>query len=420
MKKVIRNGLLLIVTLTASMTLAGCGQQRTSQSTRVTVTFWHGMTGHNKTVLQGLVQDFNRSQSTYRVVANGQGTFSNLQQKIMTAAKSKTLPTIAQTSYTNVPNYVKGGLIAPFNTDLSAKELAGIRPVFLKAGQYQGNQYALPFSKSVRIMYYNQRLLKQLNLKVPTTWKAVHHVGQVAQQHGLTGLALDRAYLGELDDLAHAAGQPLVTTSLKVNAAAPQTVDAVQPLAHMLKTGTAKTAGADNYGNVRFLKGRTVLYCGSSAALGIIQASAPKDFQWGTTQTPSYQGQRANCVAGNDLVRFKTGTKAQRQGGAAFIKYLLQNRQTIRWATQTGYLPVTTAATTTASYQRYLKKHPKFKAAASELKTSYTDPAFLGYSQYLTALQTTADDLAVKHVAAATALNKLQQTTETIIKTNQN
>ncbi|WP_225366800.1 ABC transporter substrate-binding protein [Lactiplantibacillus pentosus] len=386
---------------------------------RVTITFWHGMTGQNKTVLNQLIRDFNHSQSRYKVVGSAQGTFTNLQQKIMTAAKSGNLPTMSQTTYTNVPNYVKGNLITPLNTYISQKDLKTINPVFLKSGQYHNKTYSLPFSKSVRIMYYNPKLLKKLHLQVPTTWNDIHRAGETAKKHGYTGIVFDQNYASELNDLIRQTGTPMISSHLKVTVDSRQALAATHVIWDMLQDKTATTAGEDGYGNVKFLAGKTLFYCGSSAAIGVMQASSPKNMIWRTTQLPSYQGKRATSLAGNDLVLFKSASSTQRKGAAAFMTYLLKNRQTIKWAEKTGYLPLTTAATHDRQYQHYLAQHPQFRAASKSLDNSFSDPAFLGYNQYLSALESTTDSLATTTITPEKAMSRLQQQAETIINQNQ-
>lgn len=124
--------LLSLTAILALASLAACSGKPTThhQSThkRVTLTFWHGMTGTSQQTLNELVRNFNHSQSKYTVVASAQGNFANVQQKIMAAAKSDTLPTIAQTTYTNVPDYVHGQFIVPLNGYLPKRTMARIDP----------------------------------------------------------------------------------------------------------------------------------------------------------------------------------------------------------------------------------------------------------------------------------------------------
>lgn len=407
-------GALLVVTLSA----CGRSQAATSTTKPVTITFWHGMTDQHKATLNHLITQFNRSQTRYRVVGSSQGDFASLQHKIMAGAKAHTLPTIAQTAYTNVPTYVQGGFITPLDPYLKPGALKDVYPAFLKATTYRDRTYAFPFSKSARILFYNPQLLKRTGLRVPQTWAELSRDGQKVHAQGLTGVAFDQSFMSELDDLIAQTGTPLISDQLKVNANSPAALKATHVIYDMLQQKTATTAGTDGYGSTQFFAGKTLFYCGSSAAIPIMQASAPKGFRWQTAPLPSYQGRHATSIAGNDLVLFKSASPAQRRGAAAFMTFLLQKRQTTYWAQKTGYLPLTKAAQRDTKFQAYLTQHPTAKAANQSIKFGFQDVAFRGYPQYFMALSQATDQMTSQHQTPEKAMGRLQIQTEQIIKQN--
>ena len=126
--------------------LTACGKQgsaaKSSSSAPVKITYWHRMTGTYEKSLNKLITKFNNSQKKYKVVATSQGSYNALQQKIMAAGKSKTLPTMAQSPYTNIGDYVKNQLLLPFDSEmlngsnkLSNRQLKDIYPSFFSGGQ---------------------------------------------------------------------------------------------------------------------------------------------------------------------------------------------------------------------------------------------------------------------------------------------
>ncbi|BAP84635.1 sugar ABC transporter substrate-binding protein [Paucilactobacillus hokkaidonensis JCM 18461] len=410
-----RQLLLLVLFLAAVATLSACSNKQTDASSdRVTITFWHGMTGERKTELNQMISDFNKSQSKYKVVGSSQGDFAGVQQKITAAAKSKTLPTIAQTTYTNVPNYVKGGFVTSFDPYISKSDLSDIYPAFLQATMYQGKRYSMPFSKSARILFYNKDLLKQEGLSVPTTWADIQNDGERLKAKGITAMAFDQSFVSELDGLTYQSGSQLLSSKPTVDSK--QTLAATHVIWDMLQEGTATTAGTDGYGSTKFFAGKTLFYSGSSAAISTIQASTPKGMHWGTATLPSYQGKQATGIAGNDIVMFKSASTAQRKGSAAFVKYLMSNKQTIKWAEKTGYVPLTKSAQKDAGYQSYLAKNPTAKAASESLSFGFQDQAFLGYEQYLAALNKAVGEMTANQVTPEKSMTQLQQQVEKIVK----
>ncbi|RRG10643.1 MAG: ABC transporter substrate-binding protein [Lactobacillus sp.] len=416
LRRVLTLSLCLLV---AVFTLSGCGQQHQSSSARVKITFWHGMVGAHKTALNKIIRDFNQSQSKYKVVGVSQGNFSNVQQKITAAAKSHTLPTIAQTTYTNVPDYVKGGFITSFDPYISSADLSDIYPAFRQSIKYQGKSYAMPFSKSAQILYYNQDLLKKLNLSVPTTWEEMQKDSAIAKQQGYAGTVFDQSFISQLDGLSRQAGTTLMTSTPKKQFNVAKVTTATHVIWDMLQNGSATTAGSDGYGDVPFLKGKTLFYTGSSAALAFMQSSTPKGMHWNTTPLPSYQGKQATSIAGNDIVMFKSASKQQRQGAAAFVKYLMSTKQTIRWAKASGYVPLTKSAQKNKSYQAYLTKHPYDQAALKSLDFGFQDRSFLGYNQYYSAVGKAISKMATDHQTPEKTLPTLKQQLVKIVKSNQ-
>ncbi|GEO69087.1 ABC transporter substrate-binding protein [Levilactobacillus acidifarinae] len=416
--KRLRQFLLLGLGLLTVSTLTACAQSHATTTKPVTITFWHGMTDQHQVTLNHLISQFNHSQTRYKVVASGQGNFANLQQKITAAAKSQTLPTIAQTAYTNVPTYVQGGFVTPLTPYLKTSDLKDVYPVFLDSASYRGKTYAFPFSKSARVLFYNRKLLAQTGLRIPKTWSELAQDGEKVQVQGLTGVAFDQSFMSELDDLIQQTGTPLVSDKLKVNANSQSALRATHVITDMLNAKTATTAGTDGYGSTQFFAGKTLFYCGSSAAIPIVQASAPKGLKWGTAPLPSYRGRHATSIAGNDLVLFKSASTAQRKVAAAFMKFMLAKPQTTYWAQKTGYLPLTKAAQKDANYQHYLAQHPTAKAANQSLPFGFQDVAFLGYPQYLVALSQATDKMASQHQSPKKAMGTLQTQTEKIIQQN--
>ncbi|KRM29426.1 sugar ABC superfamily ATP binding cassette transporter, periplasmic component [Schleiferilactobacillus harbinensis DSM 16991] len=113
--------------------------------------------------MKSYITDFNKSQKQYEVVGTSQGSYDNLQKKLLAAAKSRTLPTMSQVTDITVPEYIKNGFILPLDNvalkgsdKLTDKELADIYPGIRQNLKYQGKYYTMPFATGTRIMFYNK------------------------------------------------------------------------------------------------------------------------------------------------------------------------------------------------------------------------------------------------------------------------
>ncbi|MFD1429691.1 ABC transporter substrate-binding protein [Lacticaseibacillus mingshuiensis] len=424
------KALLGISALALGLVLTACGSNNSSDKSsnggKVTITFWHGMTGPYGKALNGIIKDFNNSQDKYVVKGTAQGNYATLQQKIMAAAKSKKLPTIAQTTYTTVPDYVKNNFLAPLDPymlkgsdKLSTASMDDIYPAFLSSSKYQGKYYSVPFSKSVRVLFYNKKLMDQLGVKMPTSWEEIAALGPQLKKKGIMAIGFDKSFDMEFEGLARQAGNALVEPdSLKVNVDSKETLTAAHFIWDMLQKGYAKTAGEDFYGDKAFQTGKTLFYVGSSAGVTNMNQTAPKSLDWHTAPLPTYNGQKATELAGNDLVMFNSGNDAQKKGAWAFMKFLLSKKETIKWAEGTGYVPLRKSAVEDPSFQDWLKKNPANAAAVNSLDFGFQSTAFVGFTEYRNDLLDAVDSMISKKTQPEKALADLKTKAEKIIKDN--
>lgn len=433
MKKTKLLALVTTLALAAILVLGGCSTSNSNSSSSssaksskpITITYWHRMTGSWDKAQQKLIDKFNKSQTKYKVVATSQGSYDALQQKIMTAAKSKTLPTMAQAPYTNIGDYVKSDLLLPLDSEvnsgpnkLSASEKKDIVPAFWATGTYQGKQYATPYSLSTRVLFYNEDLLKKYNLQVPKTWEQLASYGDTLKKDKLYTLIFDSSYDMELEGMAYAAGSQFVTPKLKVNMDNPKTVAAENTIMDLINKGYARTAQEDKYFSYPFAASKTVFGIGSSATIPALLQQAPKTLHWNTALVPTYNGKSTSALAGNVNVVFKGASKAQQDGAWAFMKFLMKTDNTAQWAVDSGYTPVTKSGVKSDIYQNYLKKVPQFKAAAEANDYSFASTIFAGYGEFRNNLLEFVDRTVTNKSDPTAGLKDLQTKTEKTIQEN--
>lgn len=414
-----------------ALTLVACGQSNKpaaeqSSNPKVTkpvkITYWHRMTGSYNDALQQQIDGFNASQKQYKVVGVSQGSYDALQQKIMAAAKSKTLPTLAQAPYTNIGDYVENDFLLPFDPEmLSGKnkltdaQLKDIYPSFLATGKYNDQYYGMPFSVSTRVLYYNQKLMDENHLQLPKTWDDVAKMAPALKAKGLSAVGLDRSYDVELEGMAYQAGAKVISEDKKANLTAPSTLKAANLIMDLTKNGGIRMAGADNYFTTPFINQKVVFGIASSASIPVLEEQAPKGMTWGTTTVPSFEGKNAIALNGNENVMFKGASKAQQRGAWLFQKYLLKAENTADWAMKTGYVPVTKSGVASKAYQAYLAKRPYYRATVDAVDNSFASTVFAGYTDYRNALMDTVDATITKNVPVDQAFKDLQAKTEKIL-----
>lgn len=406
----------------------GCGSSNSKSSSsssdkkeetsgkKVQIVFWHRMTGTWQTALDKVIDDFNKSQDKYEVKGITQGSIDQLKQKVMGAARSKTLPTITQLPYTSIPDYISQGLIDEVSfTDEQKKD---IYPAILSSTQYKGKSYSVPFADSTQLLFINDQLAKKYDLKTPTSWDDIKNIGEKLKADGIYAMSLDQSYDMVLETMANQAGYPYVSKDGKANLSKPDVIAAAQTILDLKKDGYLKTAAEDKYGSVAMLNDKAVYGIGSSANVGEFKNRAKPGQTFSTAPVPAYKGKDGDVISANNLVLFKSATADQKKGAKAFFDYILKANVSAYWAEQSGYVPVTKSAMKDKSYQEYLTKNPSYKAVEKSIENAYASNQFAGYDSFRTKLLTTVDSTLTAGVPADKAFTTLQTETEDILKQN--
>ena len=405
--------------------LVGCGnsntkstssstKKETTTSKKVEIVFWHRMTGPWKTSLDKVIDDFNKSQDQYEVKGITQGSIDQLKQKVMAAARSKSLPTITQIPYTSIPDYITQGLLE--QVSFTSDQKKDIYPAILSSTQYKGDTYSVPFADSTQLLFINDQLAKKYNLKAPKSWDEVKEIGEQLKKDGIAAMSLDQSYDMILESMANQAGYPFVTKDGKANLSKPDVVNAAQTILDLKKEGYLKTAEEDRYGSVAMLNNKAVFGIGSSANIGEFKNRAKDGQTFSTAVIPSYKGKDGDVISANNLVLFKSASQEQKKGAKAFFNYLLKPEVAAEWAEKSGYVPMTKSAMKEKSYQDYIAKNPSYKAVEDSIENAYASNQFSGYDNFRTKMLSAIDSTLTTNTTAEKALTDLQTQTESILK----
>lgn len=430
--------------LSAGFILAACGNgeetadngdtaddgdtdQQVDTGDAVEITFWHAMNGPHQEAITELTERFNESQDEYVVIEQGQGSYNDLRQSFTAAAVSGDLPTMTQLTPTDVPELASNDLLVPLTDDFltsngfSQETLDDIFEGFLESSVFDGEMYALPFSKSTRVMYYNQDILDEYGVELPQTWDEVIELGDLMQEAGddAYAMGLENGFEMEWETLARQNGAEFYnpeTNTVDLNG--PEAVEALEFIDMMLSDGYARTAGEDDYFSGPFGQGAAALYIGSSAGISHTEPVA-EEITWSTAPTPAWDGVELTLFAGNDLGLFSTASEEEQEAFVAYLEFLLQPEHTAEWAMATGYLPIRESALEDPDYVAFLEENPHYEAASTMLDYGMSSPTFVGYGEFRNAMLDAMDDVAISGMEPQDVLDNLQVETETILESNE-
>ncbi|MBN2503772.1 MAG: extracellular solute-binding protein [Bacilli bacterium] len=178
--------LLFLIALSASIAILGC-DGNTEEQEKIQIDFWHmsPVGSESYTGTKDIINAFNDSQDTYFVKGTGYG-FWDYWDKIAVAISSRTAPDIGFSTIDDVPIRAEAGVLYNIS-DLIASDPDGIDIDELYQSQldfatYEDDLYALPFSATTRVLYYNLDMFEAAGLTeadVPTTWSELETVAKL-------------------------------------------------------------------------------------------------------------------------------------------------------------------------------------------------------------------------------------------------
>lgn len=360
----------------------------------VTIEFWHAMTGQLETTLQSLADKFHEENPNITVKLVAQGSYSDLSQKLMAAAKAKTSPAMAQGYASWQTEYINNRLIedlTPYMNDpevgLSEEDKNDIVPAFLEDNMWDGKLYGLPFNKSTEVLYYNQDYLTHAGVEVPTTWEELKEAAAklTGSFNGkdVVGMGFENSVTMDLPTFVLQAGGEFVSADGEVLFNSAEGKAALSFLHDMIVTDkTGRLAGEDGYMSTPFGRGDVAMYIGSSAGASYVADSVGGAFSWSTAVLPKNVA-AASPFNGTNTFVFTSASAEEKLAAWLFAKYLTENENTVAWASATGYVPVRTSALESEQWQSFIKEHPEQAAASQQFDAAYNAPHVNGYEPML-------------------------------------
>ncbi len=328
------------------------------------ISWWHAMTGANAEVVQKIADDFNASQSDYKVVPAFKGTYPETLNAGIAAFRAGQAPDIIQVFDvgTGVMMAAEGAVkpVAEVLQDAGmtfdkSQYLPGIVAYYSKP---DGTMLSFPYNSSSPITYINKDIFEKAGLDPntpPKTWNEVWEMAKTIKASGAAPCGYTSTWLTWIhlenfaawNDAAYATQEnglePGGVPELEINA--PLYVNHFQALADLAKDGTFKYGGRTSEAKQIFLAGECGIMTESSGGLGDIVKSG---MNYGIGQLPydsDAPGAPQNTIPGGASLWVMGGKSDETYKGiAAFFSYISQTDVQEYLHQTSGYLPVTMAA----------------------------------------------------------------------------
>ena len=349
------------------------------------IQWWHAMTGGNNQVVVKLANDFNASQSEYKVVPTYKGGYADTMNAGIAAFRAGNAPHIMQVFEVGTATMMAArGAVKPVYQLMKETGEKFDPNAYLPAitGYYstsKGEMLSFPFNSSSTVMWVNLDALKKANIAdVPKTWPEVFEDARKLKAAGYTTCGFSNAWVTwvNLEQLSAWHNVPLASkangldgfdTVLEFNG--PLQVRHLEKLVELQKDKTYDYSGRTNTGEGRFTSGECPIFLTSSGFFGNVKSQAK--FHWTNAPMPYYpdvKGAPQNSIIGGASLWVMGGkTPDEYKGVAKFLAFLSDPDRQVYIHKASGYLPITRAAYAKARDEGFYKDQPYLETPLKEL-----------------------------------------------------
>jgi ABC-type glycerol-3-phosphate transport system substrate-binding protein len=363
--------------------------------------FWHTRRGDQEKAIQAICTDFNRKNPGFEIQPLYQGSYDQLNQKVRAAIQGKSLPAISVAYESQVVEYMGNGALEPIETfvkdpkdGLSEADLADFEPQYLESNRYQqfgGKLLSFPFTKSVLLLYYNAKLLKDAGFDKPAeSWDEFEkQAAAIAAKTGKPAFVFD-SDPSTLDGMIYSFGGELLTADGKTRFSEKPTRSMLEMLKRMKQAKTLVWAAGDDAANL-FLSGGAAFSTGTSSTRAQAETQIGNRFAWDVAVIPHASGANPVTVMyGGNVCIFKS-TPERELAAWRFVKYFVSPEVTARWARDTGYLPVRKSAIDLPEMKTFYQQHPVALHVLDVAKVAKGEPNVLGWQEVRDLLKAASD-----------------------------
>ena len=364
----------------------------------VNIAFWESASSANLKVLQGIAGAFNSSQSKVHVTLVTQNGYDDTWQKYTAGLTNGQLPDVVQLEDERTQEAIDTGSFLPVQSCMNAAKYStsDFLPRPLAYWKVNGVQWAMPFSVSAPIVYYNENAFTKAGLNPngpPLTLAQMVSDAKALKSSGSgMGLVLDPWHL---ETWLASANRLFVNNSNGRSARATKAVfnnstavSIFSQLSQLVRSGDATTnpsSGPDQYDNLLGIgSGKYGMTIETSAALGtvtqLLGSGQYSNVKLGVGPFPVYSASvRGGIEPGGGGVYISSKVPALEQAAAwTFVTYLMNTQSVATWAAGTGYIPVRKSSTQTATVQQLWATEPGYKVAYNQINNGVNSSATAG------------------------------------------
>ncbi len=355
------------------------------------IQWWHAMGGTNGERVNKIAEDFNATQSDFKVVPTFKGNYTETMTAAIAAFRAKKHPHIVQVFEVGTATMMAAkGAVYPVEQMMNDAGEPFDKSVYLPAviSYYQtsdGQLLSMPFNSSTPVLWYNKDALDKAGVaKVPETWPEMKAASEKLVAAGYKcGFSFGWQSWVMVENFSAWHNIPMGTeengfkstkTDFEFNN------DTVK--AHMKNLQDWQKGNLFIYGGRRgdslpmFTNGECGMWMNSSAYYGSIKSQAK--FNFGQSMMPYYPNvidkPQNSIIGGATLWVLRGKPDEEYKGVAKFMTYLSSPEVQAWWHQETGYVPITTPAYELSKKQGFYDSNPGTDTAIKQLSLNTPTP----------------------------------------------
>ena len=377
-----------ILKLSLAVTLSSMALGATAQTE---IQWWHAMGGKNGELIQGMADQFNASQDKYKINPVFKGDYSETMTAAIAAFRAKQQPAIVQVFEVGTATmmYAKGA-IYPVEKLMKDNNQPFERDGFVPAvtsyySTPDGELLSMPFNSSTPVLWYNQDALDKAGVKkIPTTWDEVGDAAQKLVDSGMKcGLSVGFQSWVLIENYSAWHNLPIGTLENGFGGLGTELVfnnDHVKTRLGILQEWTKDKrfvyGGRAGASLPMFTNGECGMWINSSAYYGSIKSQAK--FNFGQTMMPLdtlvADKPQNSIIGGATLWVLQGRPDAEYPGVAEFLAFLASPEVQANWAMESGYVPITKAASSVMTVEGFYADNAGTDTAVKELSLNPPTP----------------------------------------------
>ncbi len=355
------------------------------------IQWWHAMGGVNGERVNKIANDFNKTQSEFKVVPVYKGNYTETMTAAIAAFRARKQPHIVQVFEVGTATMMAArGAVYPVEDLMKDNGIAFDKSVYLPAviSYYQtpkGKLLSMPFNSSTPVLWYNKDAFAKAGIATPPkTWDEVFADAKKVRAAGYEcGFSFGWQSWVMIENYSTWHNLPIGTkengfagldTEFTFNNKAVKTI--LGDIAASQKDKLFVYGGRRGDSLPLFTNGKCAMWLNSSAYYGGIKKQAK--FKFGQTMLPLdtrvAKAPQNSIIGGATLWVLKGKPKGDYKGVALFLKYLSSPKVQAWWHQETGYVPITTPAYELSKKQGFYERNPGTDTAIKQLSLNPPTP----------------------------------------------